>query len=132
MYISLSINIYIYIYIIYNNAGCAARRAPPASGRTRGRARPPPDTCMYVCMYIYIYIYIYTYTYIYIYMFIFIYLFIYLSIYIHSFVYLFVLEGGLCMRSFFGIFYVEKGIIACTRIHVLNNMCSHAGEDTIS
>ena len=32
----------------------------------------------------------------------------------------------------FGIFYVEKGILACTIIHVLNSMCSHAGENTMS
>ena len=30
------------------------------------------------------------------------------------------------------IFYVAKGVIACTRVYVLNNMCSHAGESTIS
>ena len=40
-----------------------------------------------------------------------------------------VLSGGVPL---FGIFHVEKCIIACTRIHVLNNMCSHAGENTIS
>ena len=32
----------------------------------------------------------------------------------------------------FGISYVEKSILACTGIHVLNNKCSHAGENTIS
>ena len=30
------------------------------------------------------------------------------------------------------IMFIEKGVIACTRVHVLNYMCSHAGEDTIS
>ena len=32
----------------------------------------------------------------------------------------------------FGIFYVERGILACTRIHMLNYMCFHAGGNIIS
>ena len=36
-----------------------------------------------------------------------------------------------CGAPDFGIFYVEKGVFTCTRVHVLNNMCSHAGENTI-
>ena len=37
-----------------------------------------------------------------------------------------------CGDSMFGICYVEKGVLACTRVPGLNNMCSHAGENTIS
>ena len=36
-----------------------------------------------------------------------------------------------CGAPSFGIFYVDKGVLTCTRVHVLNNMCSHAGENTI-
>ena len=39
---------------------------------------------------------------------------------------------GRCGAEMFGICYVEKGIITCTRAHVLNNRCSHADENTIS
>ena len=37
-----------------------------------------------------------------------------------------------CGAPSFGIFYVEKGVLTCTRVHVLNNRCSDAGENTIS
>ena len=37
-----------------------------------------------------------------------------------------------CGDPIFGTCYVEKGVLAYTRVHVLNNMCSHAGENTIS
>ena len=39
---------------------------------------------------------------------------------------------GRCGDPMCGICYVEKGVIACTRVHVLNNVCYHAGENTIS
>ena len=48
---------------------------------------------------------------------------------IHIYIYMRVVSGG---DPLFGIFYVEKYILACTRIHVLNNMCSHASENTTS
>ena len=74
---------------------------------------------LYIYIYICISIYIELYTYIYIYI---IYIYIYIYIYFSRVV-------PACV-PFFGIFYVEKGILACTRIHVLNNRCSHAGEST--
>ena len=37
-----------------------------------------------------------------------------------------------CGAPIVGIFYVEKGVIACTRADVLNNRCSDASENTIS
>ena len=37
-----------------------------------------------------------------------------------------------CGAQILGILYVEKGVRTCTRVHVLNNRCSHAGENTIS
>ena len=57
------------------------------------------------------------------------YIHVYIYIYIYIYIYRRVVSGG---APLFGIFYVEKGILACTRIHVLNNMCSHAGENTMS
>ena len=76
---------------------------------------------MYVCMCVYIYIYIYICTHIYTY--------IHMCIYIYIYTYMRVVSGG---DPLFGIFHVKKGMLACTRIHMLNNMCSHAGENTIS
>ena len=60
-------------------------------------------THMSICLYIYIYIYIYIY-----------------------------MRKAACGAPSFGIFYVEKGVFTCTRVHVLKNRCSHAGENTIS
>ena len=37
-----------------------------------------------------------------------------------------------CGAPMFGIFYVEKSVITCTRVHILKIRCSHAGENTIS
>ena len=37
-----------------------------------------------------------------------------------------------CGAPDFGIVYVEKGVITCTRVHVLKDRCSDAGENTIS
>ena len=37
-----------------------------------------------------------------------------------------------CGAQILGIFYLEKGVLTCTRVHVLNNRCFHAGENTIS
>ena len=37
-----------------------------------------------------------------------------------------------CGAQILGIFDVEKGVLTCTRVHVLNNRCSHATENTIS
>ena len=37
-----------------------------------------------------------------------------------------------CGAPVFGIFYVEKGVITCTRVHVLKHRRSDAGENTIS
>ena len=37
-----------------------------------------------------------------------------------------------CGDPIFFICCVDKSVLACTRVHVLNNMCSHAGENTIS
>ena len=71
----------------------------------------------------------YSYTYLYIYASLSLSLSLSLSIYIYIHTYMRVVPA--CV-PLFGIFYVEKGILACTRIHVLNNMCSHAGENTIS
>ena len=31
-----------------------------------------------------------------------------------------------------GIFYVGKGVLTCTRVHVLKDRCSDVGENTIS
>ena len=50
-------------------------------------------------------------------------------LYIYIYIYMRVVPA--CV-PFFGIFYVGKGIIACTRVHVLNKRCSHAGENTMS
>ena len=69
-----------------------------------------------MCVYIYLSIHIY----IYIYICLFIYVFIYFS------------RVGRCGDPMFGICYVEKGVLACTRVYVLKDMCSHAGESTIS
>ena len=85
--------------------------------------------CMYVCIYIYIYIYIYTH------------LFIYLLIeaprarpaaeprsyeppsggsllYIYIYISIFS-RVATCGAETFGIFYDEKGVLTCTRVHVL-------------
>ena len=37
-----------------------------------------------------------------------------------------------CGAHIFGIFYDDKGVITCTRVHILKNRCSHVGENTIS
>ena len=39
---------------------------------------------------------------------------------------------GACGADMFGIFDDEKGVLTCTRVHILKNRCSHAGENTIS
>ena len=37
-----------------------------------------------------------------------------------------------CGAQMFGIFYDEKGVLTCTRVHIMKSRCSHAGENTIS
>ena len=37
-----------------------------------------------------------------------------------------------CGAEMFGICYDEKGVTTCTRVHILKNRCSNAGENTIS
>ena len=37
-----------------------------------------------------------------------------------------------CGAEIVGIFYDEKGVLTCTRVHILKDRCSHAGENTIS
>ena len=64
---------------------------------------------------------------------IYIYIYISLSIYIYIYIYIYTyMRVGRCGAQMFGIFYVEKGVLTCTRVHILNNRCSHAGENTIS
>ena len=53
-------------------------------------------------------------------------------VYVYIYIYIYIFSRVVSACAFFAIFYVEKGILACTRIHVLNDMCSHAGENTIS
>ena len=53
------------------------------------------------------------------------YIYIYIYIYIFS-------RLAPCGAQIFGIFYDEKGVLTCTRVHILKNRCSHAGENTIS
>ena len=60
---------------------------------------------------------------------IYIYIYIYICMCIYIYIYMRKVSGG---DPLFGIPHVEKGILACTRIHILNNMCSQAGENTIS
>ena len=87
--------------------------------------------CIYICMYIYMYrererdlslpLSIYT-------------LSLSLSLYIYIYIYITImyifLEGGTlwCRDRWHS--FVEKGVLICTRVHVLNNRCPHAG-DTI-
>ena len=52
-------------------------------------------------------------------------------VYIYIYIYMCV-RVARCGDPMFGICYVGKGVIAYTRVHVLNNVCSHAGESTIS
>ena len=56
-------------------------------------------------------------------------MYIYIYIYIYVYIYFFL---AACGAPSFGIFYVENGVLTCTRVHVLNNRCSHAGANTIS
>ena len=51
--------------------------------------------------------------------------------YIYIYIYIYVRVAP-CGARVFGIFYVDKGVLTCTRVHVLNNRCSDAGENTIS
>ena len=37
-----------------------------------------------------------------------------------------------CGAQIVGIFYDEKGVLTCTRVHILTNRCSHAGENAMS
>ena len=53
----------------------------------------------------------------------------YTYIYIYIYIYM---RVGRCGAQTFGIFYVEKGVVTCTRVHVMKHRCSHAGENTIS
>ena len=64
-----------------------------------------------------------------IHMYIYIYSIHMLYIYIYIYIYMRVAR---CGDPVVGICDVEKGVLACTRVHVLNNRCSHAGESTIS
>ena len=62
-------------------------------------------------------------------------MYIYIYIYIHSYIYIYIYiytRLARCGAPDFGIFDVEKGVLTCTRVHVLKDRCSDAGENTIS
>ena len=54
------------------------------------------------------------------------------AIYIHVYIYIYIYEAGTLWCPDFGIFYVEKGALTCTRVRVLKHRCSGAGDNTIS
>ena len=53
------------------------------------------------------------------------YVYIYIYIYIYS-------RLAACGAQIVGILYDEKGVLTCTRVHIMKNRCAHAGENTIS
>ena len=57
---------------------------------------------LYVCVYVSLSLYIY----------------IYMCIYIYIYIYIY-MRLAACGAPSFGIFYVEKGVLTCTRVHVL-------------
>ena len=55
-----------------------------------------------------------------------------ICIHMHDCVCIYFSRLARCGAPMFGIFYVEKGVLTCTRAHVLKDRCSRAGENTIS
>ena len=82
--------------------------------------------CIYICIDITYHIFDITYV---------LYACVYMNRYINTSIYIYIyiyMRLAPCGAPDFGIFYVEKGVLTCTRVHVLTSRCSHAGENTIS
>ena len=103
----------------------------------RGLAYLSLSLSLYIYLFIYLSLSIYLYLSISLYYNIYIYIYIererVIHMYIYIYIYIYIYSRlAACGAEIFGIFYDDKGVITCTRVHIQKNRCSRAGENTIS